>query len=420
MLKNLNIEGIKRILKKGKITLLPILIASSMVLTGCGADKKSIIDKLEEKGIGIEKIVEYPGKNIYKITSCDEETLNSLKSKEIYIDNLYVQDFNATCTPSQFSNYTKENNITWNDIRNTLDNTDIEDKFKDIILRGIKNLEKNNFKINLSVLNYNLKNLKIEYVEYEETNMTGEVSASFNAESNTIFINKNFETNNFERIFIHEILGHGMVYAYLPEEKVYCSDLIFSILINDDKYNGKCMIGSAIGEALAELITYYATDEKINYDDTAYSTFVYTLLILCKSNGIRIDEFANNGVEYLISKMKENKLEYQIEYIKMLDAKLDRVIYNNTDTNYSLETITNDYLTFVADNYLVKGYDTESIKEQMNQLIDCYKPYLNPYIQEYDNITVFPFCHDYIIVDDLKYLIEEYVDSYTFNKNAVK
>lgn len=415
-------------LKIFKNKILPFILGSTILSTMSSCTiSKSIIDKLEDNGINIEVINEYPGSNIYKITSYSIDGMNKFSTKNVINDYIETVNYDVICTPSEFSKYTGEYDLTWDDIRNTLDNTDLEDEYKSIILDGLNHLEEKEFNMDLAALNYNLKNLKIEYKDSFDEVLMGDIVAKFNADSQSIEINNNYiDTPYFKRTLIHELLGHGMTNAYYINEdglKVYCKTSMYSCIIEDDKYKGKYMLGNSLEEALAEFISYYATGEKMMYDDTMYITSEYGLLLLCESNGIKIGDYANKGIEYLINKMKDNNLGHQINYIKCLDDKFNHIAFFNSDTNYKLEDVTVSYLFSLIDNSINKNKSIDFIKDDMHKLVNCYKPYIIPFKDEENDLTIIPiytdFYSDYIAVENLEYYIDDYLSYYTYG-NGIK
>lgn len=429
MINGINIAKIKEILKNGNIVLthraLPLALISSVLLTGC--ESKSIIEKLELEGISVKTITEYPSDDVYKITKCNADNLNNFKSDDLATNYTATIDYDTICTPKEFSKYTNEENLTWNDIRNTLNRIDLNEEIYDILNDSIDNLEKNSFNANLSVLNYNLKNLTVQYTDSIDEDIVegGGVGAKFDAINHKVIINSTNNTDDkFKSTVIHEILGHGMTMAYIPESKVYCTTTMNCCLISDNEYHGKYIFGKSLDEATAEFITCFATNEKIEYDYTVYTTSEYGLLLLCESNDVSIREYAENGVQYLIKKMKQNGLNTQIDYITYLDEKLSQVIFYNSDTDYTLEDVTTDYLYTLMSNELDQNIDVETVKKDMYKLIDCYKPYINPYIQEEDNITAFAIWNDYytdyIGIEDLKSNVRDYAELYENEYQYVK
>ena len=127
---------------------------------------------------------------------------------------------------------------------------------------------------------------------------------------NDIKDNDKYNNDKYNLVFLHEMLGHGMTDAYYDEMKVYCS-IDQPVIIKDDNGNiaGNSLYGQAFTEAMAQIITVTAlnkqlTKERISY----YDLCMVQLLMLCEDNNCSIVDYANNGVNYLTDKMKENDI----------------------------------------------------------------------------------------------------------------
>ena len=130
----------------------PFLISSTMLgnLVGCGKKTDEVLIK--------EPLHLSDTKNIYEIVNNDAEYFESLEVNDYTLILYGEKDYSKHCMPNEFKNYVKEENITYDDIRNTLNsNVNITDDIKTILLNGIDNLEKNGVKLNLDLLKHNLK-----------------------------------------------------------------------------------------------------------------------------------------------------------------------------------------------------------------------------------------------------------------------
>ena len=391
-------------------------VLSSTILGTMVSCSNNIEERLSRKGINIEVINEYQDNNLYKMNSFDTDVINEFDRNNFIINNTPSVDYSLLCTPIEFGNFTNEYNISYDDIRNTISNIDIDTNIKNLLLKGINNLEKNEFNMNLEVLNYNLKRLKIIYSDelVEEMN---QAVAKFEPEDGLVTISSDaFESPGFEEIFFHEVLGHGMTIAYIPEKDLLCSTCFTTCIIEDNKYKGNYVVGRALDEALAEIIRKYAANTKIDNEETFYTPCVYSLLILLKSNNISIEEYANNGVEYLMEKLKENNLGRQIDYIKNLDKKLLYMSFCDLDIEYSLNDMVLGYLYEVVDNNINNGKSIDEIKENINKIINSYDKYIKPY--KYNDTNVISMIStdvgDYIVIEDIKTYINEYIDAYRY------
>ena len=357
--------------------------------------------------------MEYPGSYIYKMETCDDEVLEEYAKRNLKMYVVPSLSYDKICTPKEFGQYIGSSNVTYDDIRNTLSSIDIEDKYKNIILEGINNLEANGFNMSLDVLNYNLNHLKIEHADSLDKE-TATVAAEFNPVNSTVTVTDNkVDGVEFEYIFLHEILGHGMTDAYVEDSKIYCTDSMPACLIEDNEYKGNEVLGDSFKEALAEIIASTASNTKVNDNSSMYTVPMYGLLLLLKTNKISVVDYADNGVYYLIDKMKKNNLGKDINYIKCLDDKLNRIAFLNMDNNdYTLEDMTV--------GYLMDYYDTNNSLtiENIKECIRCYPKYLVPTVR--DGLTAFILnntdCSDYICIENLEYCLDEYIKANSFQR----
>ena len=412
-MKNINISKLKSIFKKGNISLKKVIIATSLIgaitLTGCSQNNKTVEEKYLDDGISIVSVEGSIDDNYYMIKEMNQDGIEKNISFDMGDEKV---EYNKLCTPAEFGKYTGESNITYDDIRTTLSEVKIDDNIKSIILKGINNLEKNNFNMSLEVLNYNLKNLTVEY-----QNTNDEILPDYMApmarfipnEHKVVVFNENMK--DFDKCLIHEILGHGMNMAYIDDEKIYCSDCMLVSHIEDEKIDDMYRIGEAFCESLAEVIKYYATNEKIKNDDTAYAPYVYSFLLLCETNDLSIVDYANNGVELLLDKMAKNNLKNQTFIIKNIDNNFISIIYGGVQVEHCLEVLFEEYLMSCALNY----DDGDYYNNKVNGCIDCYKKYFDlkkdPEYDCYYLYTGNQSAADFICIELLKNCVNEFTNS---------
>lgn len=412
-MKNINISKLKAIFKKGNISLKKVIIATSLIgaitLTGCSQNNKSVEEQLADDGISIVSIESYIDDNYYMIKEMNQDGIEKNISFDMGDEKV---EYNKLCTPAEFGKYTGESNITYDDIRTTLSKSNIDDNIKSIVLKGINNLENNNFNMSLEVLNYNLKNLTIEYKDTNDEIITDYIvpEARFIPNEHKVLV-YNDNIRDLEKSIIHEILGHGMNMAYIDNEKIYCSDCMLVSHIENKKIDNMFRIGETFCESLAEVIRYYATNEKIKNDDTAYSPYVYSFLLLCETNGINIEDYANNGVELLLEKMNNNGLKNQNIIIKNIDDNFKCTLYGGVQVDYYLEDFFEEYLKSCALNY----NDIDNYYHKVIKNIDCYKKYFDLKIDPEDNCnyiyTGSQSSFDFICIESLKSCVKEFTNS---------
>ena len=372
----INIEKIKKLLKKGKYTLLPIALSCSIAFTGCNKnsnkENNSSLEGIPELGI------EFYTDHDYRFSDCNLKIIKSapldFEKNEDYITELDTDITNLTtfCTVQEFSKYVGEENVTWEDINNTLDNIKLEKNIKNILKKGINNLQKNNFNTELGLLNYNLKKLSIEYGDYKDEKLRG----SFNCVTGITKIDNSIvNTAEFEKVIIHEILGHGMTMGYDKNTKI-STDCTFQYLLLDDNDNviHLSSIGTSLIEGIAEIITSRATNKKIDFYDTEYAVYTQYLELLLKSVNIKEYEFASYGTKYLVDTMIDNGIEDAIDYIYDMDIR--KAGFENEEPFYtyygSIDVLESQYLVMTAYNKYEKNNDIDAAKKYINSCINSY------------------------------------------------
>ena len=303
------IEPLIRI--KDKLVSLSVAAAILLTLSGCGKGIEKTTDELNK--MGIETISIGSNNSIYKIAKANLDKKTTYSNADFSgFSNI---PFSITCTPGNFGDYVGKQNVTFEDLKTTVKNNDnIPNEIKTIINEGIENLEKSNFVINYSALEFNLARLKVEYVEPSEIN---NINGIFDTYTSTVKINKEINKDSLKEVLIHEIIGHGSTRAYDKEKGILCD--VGSLCLNIDE-NG-CLSDSyyygAFGmEGIADVITSIANKKKIKI---GYTTYIYELTTLCSSVGITVEDYANYGIEYLTKKMLDQGIDNPYQVITALD-----------------------------------------------------------------------------------------------------
>lgn len=357
--------------------LLPTLVGCSNTKTGSNSysittsneHDENLLKPLKKKGFKISEIEVKDNFNIYKLENNISDYFNTLNG-DIY--NIYQPfDYNKCCTPIEFKEYIGSDNITYTDIKNTLNNnTNIDSNIKDILMEGINNLENNNLDIDLTVLNYNLSNLDIEYVTIDEKDQV-EIMAKFEAINHRVLINPNVLSNPlFKTILIHEVLGHASNIAYLDKDGgIYCSTTFSNVMIEgNDRIIGYNNLGTAFEEGIAEYIRYYATNEKIDPNQTSYSVGLYMLLFMTKSCNLSVNDYINNGVESLINKLQDNNLGSVVHFIELFDIETTYKSFTNREVDWTYNDIMYQYLLVYTSDLYENGKSKDEIKNDINKL----------------------------------------------------
>ena len=381
-MRTINIKSIKNILKKGKMILVPTVLASSILFTGCGtnanADNKNIsISDAKEIGLELDN-TEYMLSG-GKINFINEAPIISEELEGINTNIESDCSYKKVCSVEEFGKYVGEENTTWEDINNTLDNIEIDETIKEILRKGIRNLEKKKFNMNLDVLNYNLKRLNVEFGDYGEI-----LKGQYQQTTGKILVNNSIvNTDKYEFIIMHEILGHGMTMAYTDKDGGIATspELDFALVDNKDILFVSAL-GGAFKEAIAQIITSKACNKKYTTDDTHYVVYVQYLELLLKSLDIRDYEYASKGTKYLVNQMKKNGIEDAIDYIHDIDSK--KTYFEAQDQFVALtgdlDTVESCYLINIISNKYPNCYN----KDELETFIDkCLKSANN--IIVYDN-----------------------------------
>lgn len=380
---------------------------------------------MEQAGFKIETKEVSDDYIIYKLLNNNLDYFLNIKGPNADGSNKFVNyfpySFEQVCTSLEFAKQNNEVNITWKDIRETLkQNATIDDKIKKIIQAGIDNLEHQKFNINLGTLNYNLKRLKVEYTDKTDEEQYVNIMAKFECDKNTLYVNPTaMQYPLFNRIVCHEVLGHASNIAYDSKNGgTLCTTNIGTAIVVNNKLIGNVTLGKAFEEALAEYISYVATNQKINYDETNYVTPLYFLLAMCKVANITIEEYNDKGVEYLIDKLVNNNLAQLVPNIEAIDINFlckSQGMKGTLDCQQTFYNILSEYISVYGENH-----SKEEIKKEAIDIIDIYKKCIEPYhYEDYDFILDYTTNDniDAISIDGLKDLIYHYID---VNKVKIK
>jgi len=364
---------------------IPTMVATVTALSAYSCSTKKENSEKEKMNINnstytLEQYTDIP--YLYNIQSYDSE-----KAKGTPYEMKKVQkSYNTKCTPKEFEKYTNEKNITWSDLKNTVNNSKFDNNHKNILLKGIDNLEKNNFNMNLSAINYNIKNISIEYVdEYHDEDILGE----FSCFEHKITLSKNInDQSKYELVFLHEMLGHGMTDAYIDDTKVYCSiDTPTYVTDPDNNFIGYSLYGEAFTESTAQIIAITALDKQLSPEYmSGYDLNMTELLMLCKDNNCEIAEYADNGINYLIKKMKQNKIDNPYDLIAMTTYNLETAEMNMEIKKLS-EQIMYEYFCERVSDKKQEGKSLEEINKDIQEIFNYFGEYILVEIIDNDNIV---------------------------------
>lgn len=421
-MKKINIEGIKRILKKGKMLLVPIALVGVLSFTGCGTSNSTKKDKLIEKArkYGIE--MTQVDNNLF---SFDDKLyrFDKFSSVSAFGEEYEIKKY---CTPEEFEKIVGEENVSWNDIRETIKNRNFEKEMEKVLLDGVNNLEKKIPNVNLSVLNYNLKNLTLvdsngdNFIMDESLTIKGQ----FDCVSCSMYLSSDIKKNSkeYRDVITHEILGHGFTIAHTElNGGADCCNLRYYANTSksnndlDSLINNYNQVGMFLDEGVAEMLKVLATGEKITEvnreNDGPYDVYMFELQLILSTTNTSLTEFINNGVEYTINKMYESGCPYPIDYLYNLENKAISYLNNYTfDENNMLEDIVVYYLATIVLNK--EEQTPEELKKYAYDSIDAINTYIKPDIydgEKYISWTNSSVC-EMISLDSLKSRIDEVID----------
>ena len=341
---------------------------TGLCFTSCTQTQKQIDPKSRE-AYTLEQYEDYTFQ--YKVVKYDAE---KCKNKKYELKGL--SSYDVKCTPIEFKKYTNDTNITWAKLKETISTTNFDEYHKQVLLNGIKNLQKNNFNMDLSVLNYNLKNINIKHKsKYDKEDILG----TFNCFNHEITVSDNIDDKEkYEEVFLHEMLGHGMTDAYIEDKKVYCSiDQPTYVIDENNNYIGKSLYGEAFNEATAQIIAITALDKNLQPKyRCAYDMTMVELLMLCEDNNCKIEDYANNGVNLLTKKIKQNKIDDPNGIIAVITYNM------NEKVNTPSEQVMYNYFVEVVDDSYAAGKTFKEINNRVSKAFNAYHEYVLSYDYE--------------------------------------
>ncbi len=348
---NLSVDP-KIILKSGKIIALATFLSLQLGFSSSASSVSS-----EVSNPSYQEYFQY-----------DTDTISGRGEKKVYYVNEYYDSLlqmpvTVCKSMKEFSNYVFEDRPTYEEVCATIShNPYIPEKFRDWLYEGISNLLSEMPTYDLSVLNYNLKNMVCQGVPYLGDGVVGNYSALTNY---VLYVN-NEDDEKLKPVILHEILGHAStIGAKIEDGKIvqYNQSLIYS-LDQKEQY-----VFDSVLEGEAEIITQIAMGKK--YEDYfASGYYSESEALRCFIKSIHDDSLQNmienGGVRYLISKMNQNGIDYPLyffqrlniisdakkqEDIEIMDSEMD--LYEDLMTDYFLDYIesSNDIEESYSDIY---------------------------------------------------------------------
>lgn len=378
-------------IKNGKIKLEPKVVAGTTLISLALAIT-FIANSKENNNISKENIAQISNSQYYEQPSVkqikqdklkeemklnEDETIEFLKSGEIEAKKIsdktyYIQkykDYIYCNSAEEFGKYVENSNPTYDDIRNALEtNNNIKEKYKNIILKGIDNLEEKLPNMNLSVLYYNISRMKITETTIQDIKKEcgANVIAYFNKMTGEIMVDENCVQDN---TILHEVLGHGATCASLQIEN---KNVIMGteLLIYFDETGNVEVFGDSMSEAEADMIGEKGTEETYQYSQE-YLPISEQLRIFMSTAEVNLETLLNKGSKHLVEKLYSKGIKDPFIYIEQCDS-LCRAMQSGIPITEPENAIKNNVKTFLkeyATSKLEQGEDIDSIIQQINKIM---------------------------------------------------
>lgn len=351
-------------------TLISLVTAISILGTGQSVkaewNNQEIInkDKIQNQIDLIEKEADINQENssnelitIEKFAPNEYKLLTGNSGKDLYFDSV-----------DEFSEYLDEKKPTYQEIENKiLQDRNIPQKYKEILIDGLENLKETMPNLNLSVLNQHLnRGLKIvEKTGKEIAEQEGKNSiASFDKLSSTIFINSK---NVNEETLLHE-LAHAITGIIMNknEKNIYTGTeaIIYFKEIEDLQ-----IYGSGFSEGIADIIASKALGDK-EIQNGSYEPISEQLEVMLNTTKMTPTDFVNKGTTIFIQKAKRMGIEnvyHNINSCDMLCTALQEGM--SITTELSVKQNLYDFLMEYATKQLEQGISKEKVVKSIDNAI---------------------------------------------------
>lgn len=411
-------QNFKSILKKGKIRLIPLVLAASMV-SGCGSKKVSCKPIENQSSSLVSSVLED-----IEDFSKKEDTLNyffnnwgyeceKIGDKYYNIKRDYNNGMIYCASLEEFREYVDVSNPTYSDVREAiLENPSISDKYEKWLLDGLDNLESSGESFDLVALYYNVKRMNIIEITLEEMiDEIGSPGAYFTVEDGNVYVCVDDVTNY---ALCHEVFGHGLSDVQIKKEGLFIRYMPNILVMYADYDNAEYEIkdfGLSLEEGKADLISDIATGR---HSGGPYDMEAEQLRIFNETTGISLGDFVSKGTLYLIDNMKKNDIDYPVKYIEGVDGLLDSVRDSkfDFDDKYTMESNMRAYFKDYADDKINEGIISEIVKKRVQEVIDA---------SEYDVVKAGElFIYDVVSMSELKEEVLNDIDDIEAEKKLSK
>lgn len=371
---------------KNRLISIALLATMAIEMVGCGkadnapdsyeSNLQRVVEVYNDYGISLDDgIIINDG--VYSVSGFDADNPKAYTALEEYWKDShhFNKSYDEVVSIDEFAKKMNLQGKTYDDVIEVLEkNENIDKKLKAILKKNIKNLQKSKFDINLALLYYNIKNLKVEYVENFVDEIGNEYSALglFDEKAKTLKILKSIgATNLLERTAVHEVLGHAATTAFDEEKRIFVTPDRCMLGVDATTLPASVSwynFGSAYGEGLADLITAIATGEPLEYS-VGYSTEAYQIQLISELYDIPLSEIANNGVEAIISKLHDNGIADPESVIAQADTELISRKYGD-EPNYNLTTVLSNLFNARIEQLYSEGMSKEDISQKIDTIYD--------------------------------------------------
>jgi len=307
--------------------------------------------------------------------------------------------------------------VNYSDVIETIrQNNNIKDEYKEILIEGINNLEKNGLDLDLRILNYNMNRLNIQEMsrsEIQETTGYDNVVAFYRMQDGTAVISNDADPEVAAKkqvSILHEILGHGMTEATFPDGSMRVSKIFTMNVVGEGNQRTLApnMVGMGIGEGIADTITYYALDK--NYDVT-YDSEVFQLEFIRNLLDIDFSETIDNGATGIVNTMGYFGFEKPQIYLDNMDAEtmashanVDH--YEGVTVSQNIQNLVSEYVNI----QLAKGVPLDEIRAKVQDTFNA---------SSFDEVVVNSHLRmDVCNVDELEQTVLNSIDSLQQDPNS--
>lgn len=390
-------DNIRIILKKGKLRLVPLILAVSMI-NGCTSENHKMENTTLSTPSVRENINNYPKKEEKsKQRFC---YIDATFETEQIDDNFYrIEKEEANndkyCTSiDELKKYVSLENATYSDIKKAIKkNPNISNKHEKWLLKGINNLESYPEKFDLSILYHNIQRMNIIKISSNKMlKKIGSYGACFEMEDGNANVYVTKDITNYQ--LCHEVFGHGISITEIEKDGTlyHYSPSMMAIYYHDGENEIK-KVGYSLEEGKADLISDIATGS----NEGPYRMEKEQFRIFRETTNTSLSDFISNGVTYLIDNMKKNDINKPLEYILRVDGLRNEINNDNIfdfNEEYSMENNMKAYFCDYVDDKINNGTSVKEVKKKTKKILNSTK---YDYIFAGDTVI-----YDMISMPDLK------------------